>query len=168
MCYTCGTRVTLISVFLRWTAFFLERLLNLPAHLHAEVTGVALNVWPLEHAGASPRPPKRSPLACRGRPLTSLIRCTLNSCSRLTMTLQLSQVIPGGPFTNTMYQLTDLFAFLSFDPHLHSNRPPLKFKSAVDGVFFYKGAQNKNKSPHILELSCTADPNRSGSEHRKL
>lgn len=66
--------VTLISVFLPWTAFYLERLLNLPAHLYAEVTAGHRGLsecLALDSLGASQQPMKWLPLAFRGRALTS-------------------------------------------------------------------------------------------------
>lgn len=69
-----AARVTLISVFMPRTRFFLERLLNLPTHLYAGITtghhGHS-ECLALDSLDTSPQPTKWLPLACSGWPLTS-------------------------------------------------------------------------------------------------
>jgi len=67
----CATLVglSLISVFMALMAFFLERLLNLPAHLCVRVTAGYFGhskYLVLDSLGTSPQQTKWLPLACRG------------------------------------------------------------------------------------------------------
>lgn len=95
-----AARVTLISVFLPRTAFFLERLLNLPAHLHAgghRRSPRSLRMPGPRQLGRLSTADEMVAISLSRTSANIPIRCTLNSCSVSQPSGADTPALPGNP-----------------------------------------------------------------------